>query len=153
MPTTDRKGRAQLLPAEALRAGWRSWIGLLVVSGGALIAVLLTQPGVSAAEGSSGGRLAGSVLVGVSIAWLVLLGAAVLLLRSYCFRAVWDGRPVEAGSYLKGMYQVWGVLVVGALLGVLGAVLMGAVLPGGLVAMGAVLMLVFSRPSGRALGV
>ena len=93
------------------------------------------------------------MLVGVAIAWLVLMGAAVLLLRSYCFRAVWDGRAVEPGSYLKGMYQVWGVLVVGALLGALGAILMGSVMPGVLVALIALLALVFSRPDGRALGV
>ena len=151
MPTTDSKGRAQLQPAEAIQAGWRSWIGLVVVSAGAMIAVLATQP--MSGSGGAGGWLAGSVLVGIAIAWLVLMGAAVLLLRSYCFQAVWDGRAVEPGSYLKGMYQVWGVLVVGALLAVLGAVLMGAVLPGGLVVLGALLLLVFARPSGRALGV
>ena len=122
MPKTDSKGRVQLQPVDAIKAGWRSWITLLVIAAGALILVLATQPMVSA--GQSGGNpgaspLAGSVLVGVSISWLVLLGAVVLLLRSYCFRAVWDGRPVEPGSYLKGMYQVWGVLVFGGLLGVL----------------------------------
>jgi hypothetical protein len=121
----------------------------LVVASGALIAVLATQP----VSGGAGGALAGRVLVGVAIAWLVLLGAVVFLLRSYCFRAVWDGRPVEPGSYLKGMYQVWGVLVVGGLLGALGALLMGVMMPGVLVALVAVVALVFSRPDGRALGV
>ena len=150
MPTTDRKGRAQLLPSEAIKTGWRSWIALLVVASGSLIAVLATQPAVNSDQ--AGGSLAGSVLVGVSIVWLVLLGAVVLLLRSYCFRAVWDGRPIEPGSYLKGMYQVWGVLVVGALLGILGAVLMGSLLPGGLVALAALMALIFSRPNARALG-
>lgn len=149
MPTMDSKGRTQLTPADAIKAGWRSWIGLLVVASGGLIAVLATQP----MAGDGGGSLAGAVVVGVSIAWLVLLGAVVLLLRSYCFRAVWDGRPVEPGSYLKGMYQVWGVLVVGGLLGTLGALIMGAMMPGVLVALVALLALVFSRPDGRALGV
>jgi|GEM_PF-2171617 len=151
MPRTDSKGRAQLLPSEAIKTGWRSWIMLLVVASGALIAVLATQPAVNSDQATDG-SLAGSVLVGVSIVWLVLLGAVVLLLRSYCFRAVWDGRPIEPGSYLKGMYQVWGVLVVGALLGILGAVLMGSLLPGGLVALAALMALIFSRPDGRALG-
>lgn len=152
MPRTDRKGRTELLPQEALAAGWRLWASLLVVSVGGLIAVLWTQP-ASAAASAADGRLAGSVLVGLAMVWLVLLGAAVLILRSYCFRAQWDGRPVEPGSYLKGMYQVWGVLVVGALLSVLGAILMGSVLPGGLVVLAVLLLLVFARPSGRALGV
>ncbi|MEM9347755.1 MAG: hypothetical protein AAGB26_14180 [Planctomycetota bacterium] len=152
MPTTDRKGRTQLQPSDAIRAGWRSWIGLLVVASGALIIVLATQP--TSGSGQSGSiSLAGSVLVGLSIAWLVLMGAVVLLLRSYCFQAVWDGRPVEPGSYLKGMYQVWGVLVIGGLLGVLGALLMGSTMPGVLVGIVAILALVFSRPDGRALGV
>lgn len=151
MPRTDRKGRAQLMPTDAIRMGWRSWISLLVVAAVALIAVLATQP-MSNAGRSGGGSLAGSVLVGLSIAWLVLMGAVVLLLRSYCFQSLWDGRPVEPGSYLKGMYQVWGVLVLGALLGVLGAVLMGSLMPGGLVALAALLALIFLRPDRRALG-
>ena len=151
MPKADSKGRVQLQPAEAIKAGWRSWITLLVIAVGALILVLATQP-MSSAGHSGASPLAGSVLIGVSITWLVLLGAAVLLLRSYCFRAVWDGRPVEPGSYLKGMYQVWGVLVLGGLLGVLGALLMGSLMPGGLVALVALLALIFSRPDGRALG-
>lgn len=156
MPNTDSKGRVQLQPAEAIKAGWRLWILLLVVASGGLIAVLATQPMSNAGQSgvdSGANPLAGSVLVGVSIAWLVLLGAVVLVLRSYCFRAVWDGRPVEPGSYLKGMYQVWGVLVLGGLLGMLGAVLMGSMMPGGLVAIVALLALLFSKPDGRALGV
>lgn len=151
MPTTDRKGRTQLQPVEAIRAGWRSWIGLVVIASGALIAVLTTQP--MSNSGQPGGWLAGSVLVGVAMTWLVLMGAVVLLLRSYCFQAVWDGRPVEPGSYLKGMYQVWGVLVIGGLLGVLGALLMGSMMPGVLVAIVSLLALIFSRPDARALGV
>lgn len=151
MPRTDSKGRSQLMPIDAIKIGWRSWISLLVVAVVALIAVLATQPMSNLGEPGSG-SLAGSLLVGVSIAWLVLMGAVVLLLRSYCFQSLWDGRPVEPGSYLKGMYQVWGVLVLGALLGVLGAVLMGSLMPGGLVALSALLALIFLRPDRRALG-
>ena len=150
MPTTDSKGATRLMPEDALSAGWRYWVGLMVVSAGGLAVVLATQGG--AGEGGSAG-LAGPVLIGLAIVWLVLLGSAVLILRSYCFRALWDGRPVEPGSYLKGMYQVWGVLVTGCLLAVLGALLMGSLMPGGLVVMVAVLLLAFARPSGRALGV
>lgn len=151
MPTVDSKGRIQLTPRDAMKAGWRSWIGLLVVAGGSLLAVFATQP-MSGSVQPGGLTLAGSVLIGVSIAWLVVLGGVVLLLRSYCFRALWDGRPVEPGSYLKGMYQVWGVLVLGALLGLLGAMLMGSMMPGVLVALAAILALVLSRPDGRAVG-
>lgn len=151
MPQTDRKGHTDLLPSDALGAGWRAWIALLVIAAGGLVAVLATQP-ASGESGSGSAGLAGPVLVGVALIWLVLLGGVVLILRSYCFRSLWDGRPVEPGSYLKGMYQVWGVLVVGSLLAVLGAVLMRSVMPGGLVALVALLLLIFSRPNGRALG-
>lgn len=150
MPTTDRKGQTELLPQEALAAGWRSWIALVVLSSAGLIAVLASQS-ASGEEGS--GRLAGMVLVGIALVWLVLLGGVVLILRGYCFRALWDGRPVEPGSYLKGMYQVWGVLAFAALLAVLGSLLMGAVLPGALVVLVALMLLVFARPNGRSLGV
>ena len=152
MPTTDSKGRTQLTPKEAIKAGWRSWIGLVVVAAGALILVVATQP-VAGADVSDWGSLAGSVLVGIAIVWLVLLGAVVLLLRSYCFAAMWDGRAVEPGSYLKGMYQVWGVLVAGGSMAVLGAILMGSMMPGVLVGLASLSALVFSRPNGRALGV
>lgn len=150
MPMTDRKGRNALLPSEALTAGWRAWIAMLVLSSAGLIVIFATQSSASEPQGS---RLAGSVLIGVSVAWLVLLGSAVLILRSYCFRALWDGRPVEPGSYLKGMYQVWGVLVCGAMLSVLGALFMGSLMPGGLVVLMVLMLIIFSRPSGRALGV
>ena len=152
MPRTDRKGRAALLPEEALAVGWRWWVVLLVVGSCGFLAALSARP-LLGESGSQALGTAGSVVIGVALAWLVLLGGVVLLLRSYCFRALWDGRPVEPGSYLKGMYQVWGVLVVGALLAVLGSLLMRAMLPGGLVVLGALLLLVFARPSGRALGV
>ena len=69
MPVTDSKGRAQLTPADALKAGWRSWIVLLLVSAGGLIAVLAFLP----MSDAGGGSLAGVVVVGVAIAWLVLL--------------------------------------------------------------------------------
>ncbi|MFN3165714.1 MAG: hypothetical protein ACE37H_01480 [Phycisphaeraceae bacterium] len=154
MPMTDRKGRTEPLPAEALASGWRWWGVILALAAGGLVLLMTTQPasGDAGGTGSSPGGFAGSVLIGLSMAWLLLLGGVVLILRSYCFRALWDGRPVEPGSYLKGMYQVWGVLAVGALLAVLGALLMKAMMPGGLVVMGAILLLIFARPSGRALG-
>jgi hypothetical protein len=155
MPTTDRKGRTERLPAEALASGWRWWVAIVVIASAGLVLIVLTQPasGDTAPQaGVSPVGFAGSVLIGLSLAWLLLLGGVVLILRSYCFRALWDGRPVEPGSYLKGMYQVWGVLAVGALLAVLGAVLMESLMPGGLVVMGAILLLVFARPSARALG-
>lgn len=152
MPQADSKGRVSLQPAEAIKSGWRSWITMLVIASAALIIVLATQPMSNTSQPGAGFAGVGGVVVGIAMAWLVLMGAVVLLLRSYCFRAVWDARPVEPGSYLKGMYQVWGVLLLGGLLGVLGSLLMGSLMPGGLVALASLIGLVFSRPNGRALG-
>jgi len=150
MPLTDRKGRSPLQPREALSAGLRNWVGLMLVSAAGLIVIFATQ--MNSHRSPSAPRVAGWVFVGLSVGWLVLPGSAVLILRSYCFRALWDGRPVEPGSYLKGMYQVWGVLVAGGLLAVLGSLLMGAILPGGLVVLVSLVLLIFARPNGRALG-
>lgn len=136
-------------PAEAIKRGWRSWLSFLLIVLAGMALVLLTQP-VSNADAMPS-TLAGWLVVAAAIVWLVLMGAVVLLLRSYCFRAAWDARPVEPGSYLKGMYQVWGVLVFGGLLGILGSLLMGSLMPGGCVALVALLGLVFSRPDRRAL--
>lgn len=149
MPRTDQKGASELLPGEALRQGWRWWSLLMSAMVLGLLLVVLLSPG--AAAGAS--AILGLGLLGLSVLWLLVLGGVVLILRSYCFRAVWDGRAVEPGSYLKGMYQVWGVWSAGGLLSVLAALLMGAVFPGVLVVLMVVLLLGFSRPSGRALGV
>ncbi len=104
-----------------LAATWRSW-GLCVLAPSAWLAYAvwrLPMSGAGLQNGDSGvvGAVSGpgwGWLVGLAVVWLALAGPAVFALRSYCFRALWDGRAVEPQSYLKGMGTVWAVLVVGA---------------------------------------
>jgi hypothetical protein len=159
-----------MTPSEALAAARRSWSSSLAICVIGLVMVLgfilkrqaeLEAEGASAAaaeqaRGAGWSGLSGTlpgVMVGLAVAWLVLLGPVVVVLRSYCFRAAWDGRAVEAGSYLKGMNSVWGVLTIGAMLALVGAALGDAIMPGGLVALVATMLLGFAKPDGRALGV
>ncbi len=142
-----------------LAATWRSW-GLCVLAPSAWLAYAvwrLPMSGAGLQNGDSGvvGAVSGpgwGWLVGLAVVWLALAGPAVFALRSYCFRALWDGRAVEPQSYLKGMGTVWAVLVVGAVLALMGAVLSGQWLPGVVVAGVAVGLVLVIRPNGRALG-
>ena len=137
-PTTMNPARVQLSPAEALAAAKRSWASSLVICGIGLImiiGILLTRqpaagdglalpPGSRAvADQGVAGLGLGGLMVGLAVVWLVILGPVVLVLRSYCFRAAWDGRAVEPGSYLKGMSSIWGVLTVGAMLALVASAL------------------------------
>jgi len=164
-PTSSAQG--------VLAAAWRSWALCVAAPGAWLGYVLYTLPApgqaaTAGAENASGaaseavltasGTLSGAgggvggwlvVLGGV---WLALMGPAIFVLRSYCFRAAWDGRAVEPESYLKGMASIWAVLVVGAVLALLGALLAGQWLPGVAVAGVAIGGVVLARPSGKAMG-
>lgn len=137
----------------ALMASWRSWVLCVLAPGIWLVFVLVRLP-VTAEGGvsSGGGSAAGVWLVGLAGVWLALAGPAVFVVRSYCFRAGWDGRPVEPDSYLKGMGSVWAVLVFGAVLALMGCVVSGQWMPGIVVAGLAIGLILMVRPDGRALG-
>lgn len=168
-PATPVKPKpAPLSPREAFSAAQRSWASSLMITSVGLVVImgiLLSQDDASSAAGpatavaaeadeSGSAMLVGNLLIGVAVAWLAILGPIVLVLRSYCFRepAVGGARPVEPGSYLKGMSSIWGVLTVGALLSLIGAAISGQVMPGGLVALVAVMLLGMVKPQRRALG-
>jgi len=156
---------APLTPGDAYKAAQRSWASSLLIAAVGLVVimgVLLSRdstptsvpPAVPGAHESGSSVFLGGLLVGVAVAWLAILGPIVLVLRSYCFRAPAGdgGRPVEPGSYLKGMSSIWGVLTVGAMLALIGAALSGAVMPGGLVALVAVMLLGLVKPDKQVLG-
>ncbi|MFI4859485.1 MAG: hypothetical protein ACIAXF_02265 [Phycisphaerales bacterium JB063] len=138
-----------------LMAAWRSWLLCLVAPGVWLAYVLVNLP-VRAESGPEGPQSSfwgpGSGLILLAVAWLALAGAAAFILRSYCFRATWDGRPVEPESYLKGMGTIWAVLVVGAVIALVGSVRAGQWMPGVVVAGVALAGILITRPSKQALG-
>ena len=163
---THAPENAPMTAQSTLMASWRSW-ALCVAAPGAWLGYVLYKlpsPGSAgegaqglqnAADGVSGAVSAGSTggwLIVAGVVWLALMGPAIFILRSYCFRAAWDGRPVEPESYLKGMASIWAVLVVGAVLALLGAILAGQWLPGVAVAGLAIGGVVLARPSGKAMG-
>lgn len=147
--TATRPESAQQHAKSSLMAAWRSWVLCVLAPGIWLVFVLVRLP-VTAEAGS--GSVAGGWLVGLAGAWLALAGPAMFAIRSYCFRAGWDGRPVEPDSYLKGMGSVWAVLVFGAVLALMGCVVSGQWMPGIVVAGLAIGLILLVRPDGRALG-
>ncbi|MEM9415732.1 MAG: hypothetical protein AAGA29_09685 [Planctomycetota bacterium] len=120
-----------------------------------LVYVLVNLPAKAeiAAHGPESAFFAsGNTLAVVAIAWLALAGPTAFILRSYCFRALWDGRPVEPDSYLKGMGTIWAVLVVGAVIALIGSIRAGQWLPGLVIAGVSIAGILITRPNKQALG-
>ncbi len=82
--------------------------------------------------------------------WLMICVPLVYLIRSHVFRAAWVGRPVEPDSYLRGLCTVWGVIEIGALLGLLGCALGDNLVPAIMPAALAVALLLALRPDSTA---
>ena len=139
---------AQNTARSMLKMSWRTWGMGVFVSAVWGVYAWVRLPAIGAAQEPAGWGW----LVGLAVVWLAVAGPVVFVLRSYCFRALWDGRVVEPRSYLKGMGSVWSVLLVGAVLALLGTVLSGQWLPGVVVAGVAVGLILLIRPDRRALG-
>jgi len=123
------------------------WCGLLVLS--VAVSVLVVVAARHRGEAAMG--VAGWLVFGWAVAWLLLGVPAALVLRSHCFRLPWQGLKVEADSYLRGMLTVWGALVIGWMLSLLAVAVSGAVLPGLLPAGLAAMLLALTPPSGSAM--
>ncbi|XAM01338.1 hypothetical protein OT109_08075 [Phycisphaeraceae bacterium D3-23] len=156
MPETpDSQKSTQEHAKTMLMAAWRSWLLCVAAPGIWLVYVVVKLPPkaenlIAGPESSIFGP--GNGMAFLAVAWLALAGPAAFVLRSYCFRATWDGRSVDPDSYLKGMGTIWAVLVVGAVLALFGCVLAGQWLPGLAVAGVAVAGVLVTRPNKQALG-
>jgi hypothetical protein len=128
----------------------RAWAWWLVLSMSPVVALLLglVVLGWPAALGGEA-RGVGGVLTGLA-SFCLLLAPGALVLRSHCFRAAWGGRRVPAGRYVRGMLTVWSPLAAGAVLGVLGVLVSGSVLPAGLPLALSLAVLGMLMPSARA---
>jgi len=124
---------------------WAWMLAMPLIAFGIIFGTL--RPGVS---GTLGGW--GLAFLVLSLLWLVLLVPAAIVLRSHCFRAAWRGKPIDAVSYTRGMLTVWMALDGVAILSLASCVASGALVPGILPGALAVLLLVFSGPSDRAMG-
>ncbi len=144
----DPQYRPRLLtPQRAISRAWILWgVGLLIPMVFSFVVVLAVLSGV----GNDSDRTA-SVWFVISGIWLGLSVPLAFWLRSYCFKSYWQGRVVEPRSYIKGMVWIWGSLVLGALLALLGVLLSGQLMPGLLVAGLALMLYLPFWPSGRAM--
>ncbi len=108
-----------------LRAAWAWWIALLAAPWAAVLigaAVFGMARGVWWSPGSTTFAL-------LSWAWLAGVAPAAMVLRSHCLRATWRGRSMPSDRYLRGMLTIWWSLEVAILIGVVGSLATGVVLP------------------------
>jgi len=140
----------ELERTNALSAAMWAWRALLVIPLAAFAAVMAT-----AGLGPSGGAWLegwGLLFLVVALLCLALVAPPVYILRSHCFRAAWRGKPIDPPSYVRGLITVWVVLEMTVLLSLASCVASGALLPGVLPGALALMLLAFSGPSARALG-
>jgi len=135
-----------LTPDEALRRAWLWWVALLLIPFFVFLGVLLTLD----AERPTNAGLA-NVFTMLSLVWILVTFPGAFALRSYCFRAFWEGRPVESRSYLRGMLTVWGAMEIGGLLALVGCLVSNQLMPCLLPAAAAFVFFTPFWPSGSAM--
>jgi len=109
----------------ALRRAWLWWVGLLLAPFVVFLAVLFILMGT---DGTPRPGVA-NVFFMVSLLWLAVTVPLAFALRSYCFRAFWEGRPVEPSSYVRGMVTVWLSMEIGGLLALIGCLASFTLMP------------------------
>lgn len=141
------QGGEELGPTAALRLAWIWWIVLLLIPFFYFMATIW----VLAAEVGGPRPTVGLTFFWLSLAWLLVAMPTSFMLRNYCFRGYWEGRPVEPRSYLKGMVTIWVAAEVGGLLAITGVLLSGQLLPCLLPAAVAFMLFTPFWPSGGAM--
>ena len=108
----------------ALRQAWLWWLLFLLAPFVLFLGALLV---IGASEREPSPTL-GNTFFMVSLLWLITVPGAFAL-RSYCFRAYFEGRPVEPRSYLRGMVTVWLSMEIGGLLALIGCLVSNTLMP------------------------
>jgi hypothetical protein len=151
MPTPPSQTNAQepgeLTPTMALRSAWLWWVVLLLVPFVVFLWVVLS---LLVSEAAPNETLANTFFI-LSLAWLGVTVPLAFALRSYCFKAYWEGQPVEPHSYLRGMVTVWLSMEIGGLLALVGCWLSGTLMPCLLPAAVAFMLFTPFWPSGNAM--
>jgi len=121
------------------KTAWqRAWLSFWVIL---LVPIVILMFAVSViSDPTNTARDGVSMLFGVlSVAWLAGTLPMAIWIRSYVFRAGWQGEPVDPESYLRGLVTIWTASGFGALLASIGCLvshtLMPCVLPLGLALM------------------
>ena len=134
--------------ALTLRRAWVIWFALL---GSPFILFLVTVWQLMDEDASTASPgFARTWFLG-SMAYLALVIPAAFFWRSRIFKAYWSGQVVAPRDYLKGMLTIWLALETGGLVGLVGCLITGKVLPCLLPALVAFIIFVPLWPSGRAM--
>ncbi len=139
----------ELERSNALSAAVWAWRGLIAIPLVAFLVVIATS-GLGPTSGWLHGW--GLIFLVVALLWLALVTPPVYILRSHCFRAAWRGKPIDPPSYVRGLVTVWVVLEIIVMLSLASCVASGSLLPGVLPGALALMLLAFSGPQARALG-
>ena len=130
-------------PEASVNRAWWGWLGGLLLLG---LLVLM----VGSLERDGGSEAVSGGFAALAAVWLAVAVPLTVLLRSYALKASILGGRVETGSYLKGMITLWVVVGIGAVIGLVGALVSGEPLPALLPAALAAMLLVLFPPSRRA---
>jgi hypothetical protein len=138
---------APLTANDALKWAWLWWLVLLLVPFVVFLGVLVV---IYNSAGTPRPGVANAFFM-IALLWLAVTVPLSFALRSYCFRAYWEGRPVEPRSYLRGMVTVWLSMEIGGLLSLMGCWLSHSLMPCLLPAAVAFMLFTPFWPSGNAM--
>lgn len=144
----DRGNHRGMTPERALRLAWIWWLTLLLIPFVVFIAIVWLH--IAGAVPPERPTL-GMVFFGAALIWLLVMVPATFTLRNYVFREYWQGRPVEPGSYLRGMLTIWLAPEIGGLIALAGVLVSGQWMPCLLPAAAAFVLFTPFWPTGRAM--
>ena len=131
-----------------LRRAWVIWFALLISP---FLMFLLTVWRLKDEEDSNAmSALSRAWFLG-SMTYLAVVIPAAFYWRSRIFKEYWFGQVVTPRDYLKGMLVVWLALETGGLVGLLGCLFSGKLLPCMLPTLVAFILFFSLWPSGRAM--
>jgi hypothetical protein len=146
-PASGGSDGAGLTPGEALRWAWVWWIVLLLAPFVVFLGVVVTM---LSTQGTPRPAVANAFFM-IALLWLAVTVPLAFALRSYCFRAYWEGQPVEPHSYLRGMVTVWLAMEIGGLISLVGCWVSYTLMPCLLPAAVAFMLFTPFWPSGNAM--
>jgi hypothetical protein len=145
--STHEGHRGELTPRTALRYAWYVWMVLLAIP---FLVFLYVAWQVGDQRRPIDRAFTNGWFLG-SVAYMLIAPTIAFFVRSRYFQGYWSGECVSPRNYLIGMCVLWGALVLGGVLSLIGCLGSRSLLPCMFPAMVAFAMFVIHWPSGRAM--
>lgn len=147
--STHTEGHAggELTPRQALRYAWYIWMVLAAIP--FLLFLYVSWHVTQHAQAVD--RTFGNVWFISAIGYMIVAPPAAFFIRSRFFKGYWAGECVSPRNYLIGMSILWGTLVLGGVLSLIGCIPTSSLLPCMFPALVAFALFVIHWPNGRAM--